>query len=609
MKKLFIASAIAATSTSLYAASLPSNLQWQTNWDEPVFASAEAKRGGTYRTHLLSFPQTLRSVGPDSNSGLRGYFLDDVPALVAKHPDTLQWIPQLANEWAFAGDNKTVYFKLNAQAKWSDGEPVTADDFVFMLKFYRSPDIVAPWYNEYYTTVIDDVIKIDEHTFAAVSKVEKNQEDLLYTLGSLVPRPEHFYANPKKDENKDGIDDDFVRRYNFEGEPTTNAYYLDEVKKGKSITFKHVGDDWWGYSNRYYQHRFNVDKIRLTIIRDEDIALKHFEKGSLDAFNMILPALWHEKANGELYEKGYIHKFWGYNQMPQGAGGLWMNVSMSLLGDVNVRKGLTYATDFDGMIEKITRGDYSRKPHAMGFGHGGYDLPNPQPPRFEPEKAIKYFEAAGFNKIGPDGIRVNAKGERLSFAITYGVSSWTPRIAYLKEQAKQAGLEFTLNLVDGSSAFKYILEKKHELAFVNMGTSDVPAYWEYFHSVNANKAQTNNHTNYSSPELDTLIEKYKNEFDIEKKMNFSHQIQKLIADADVIVPGYMVTYAREAHWRWIKFPNDPMTKRTQALFPVDREIGLHTFWIDPEVKQETEKAMKSGKAFEPVTVLDLKYKL
>ncbi|WP_337236875.1 ABC transporter substrate-binding protein, partial [Salmonella enterica] len=92
----------------------------------------------------------------------RGYFLDDVPALVAKHPDTLQWIPQLANEWAFAGDNKTVYFKLNAQAKWSDGEPVTADDFVFMLKFYRSPDIVAPWYNEYYTTVIDDVIKIDE---------------------------------------------------------------------------------------------------------------------------------------------------------------------------------------------------------------------------------------------------------------------------------------------------------------------------------------------------------------------------------------------------------------------------------------------------------------
>lgn len=75
MKKLLIASAIAVVSTTAYAASLPSDLQWQTNWDEPVFASPEAKRGGTYRTHLLSFPQTLRSVGPDSNSGLRGHFL------------------------------------------------------------------------------------------------------------------------------------------------------------------------------------------------------------------------------------------------------------------------------------------------------------------------------------------------------------------------------------------------------------------------------------------------------------------------------------------------------------------------------------------------------
>ncbi|MCX9564003.1 ABC transporter substrate-binding protein, partial [Vibrio cholerae] len=105
------------------------------------------------------------------------------------------------------------------------------------------------------------------------------------------------------------------------------------------------------------------------------------------------------------------------------------------------------------------------------------------------------------------------------------------------------------------------------------------------------------------------IEQYKNEFDVQKKQALSQQIQQLITDAYVIVPGYIVTYAREAHWRWIQFPKDPMTKRTQAMFPIDRGIGLHTFWIDSEVKQETEKAMKSGKTFEPVTILDLKYKL
>lgn len=44
------------------AAELPSDLQWQSNWQDPVFASDEAKRGGTLRSYMLSFPQTLRSV-------------------------------------------------------------------------------------------------------------------------------------------------------------------------------------------------------------------------------------------------------------------------------------------------------------------------------------------------------------------------------------------------------------------------------------------------------------------------------------------------------------------------------------------------------------------
>ncbi|ELP5729745.1 ABC transporter substrate-binding protein [Vibrio vulnificus] len=609
MKKTLLTTALSLMSTSLYAASLPADVQWQTNWDEPLFASSEAKFGGTFRTHISSFPQTLRSVGPDSNSGLRSFILDETPALVDKHPNTLEWIPALANEWAFADDKRTVYFKLNPKAKWSDGKPVTADDFVFMLKFYRSKDLVAPWYNEYYTNVIEDVQKIDQHTFAAVSKVEKNQEDLLYTLGALRPRPAHFYANPSKDENGDGIDDNFVRKYNFKSEPTTNAYYLDDIKKGKSVTFKHVGQDWWGYSNKYYQHRYNVDKIRITVIRDNDIAMKHFEKGDLDTYALILPDLWHDKSNTEPYQKGYIEKFWGYNQTPQGAGGLWMNVSTPLLDDLNVRKGIMHASDYDGMIEKITRGDYSRKPHALGAGHGKYDLPNPVAPKFDPELAIRHFEAAGFSQIGSDGVRVNDKGQRLSFSITYGFAHHTPRIAYLKEQAKKAGLEFELKLVDGSSAFKFILEKKHELAFLDMGTSDVPAYWEYFHSANANRPQTNNHTNFSTPELDELIMAYKNEFDLEKKYNYSHQIQQIVTDANVIVPGYMVPYTRVGYWRWLKYPQAAMTKKSEVLFTSGGAIGLGTFWIDKDVKKETEKAVKSNKAFAPVTIIDDTYKL
>ncbi|MDS1782611.1 extracellular solute-binding protein [Vibrio vulnificus] len=601
--------ALSALSFQTFAQSLPSDLNWLTNKNEPLFASEEAKRGGTLTTYMVSFPQTLRSVGPDANSGLRHYFMDGAPKLAQRHPNTGKWIPQLADSWAFDADNKTVYFKLDKNAKWSDGESVTADDYVFMMKYYQSKDIIDPWYNDFFTNSIKEVVKYDDYTIAIKTATAQSDDALMVLINmpsnGVQPRPEHFFKGTK-DDNKDGMPDNFVRAFNFKAEPTTAAYCMDNVEKGKRVTFKHVGEDWWGYSNRYYQNRYNVDKVRINVIRDQDIALKHFEKGSLDFFDMILPEYWHSKADSEGFEKGYIQKFWGYNQAPQGAGGLWMNTAMPLLDDINVRKGIMLSTDYDGMITNIMRGDYSRKPHGLGFGHGQYDKPDNKAPEFDAEKAIAYFEKAGFDKIGADGIRVNEKGQRLSFAITYGYQSWTPRIAFLKEQAKLAGLEFTLNLVDGSSAFKYILEKKHQLAFLNMGSGEIPAYWEYLHSDNANKPQTNAHTNYSSPELDKLIEAYDAEFDQEKRFALSHQIQEYVAEANIIVPGYMVPYTRAVHWRWLKTPQTAMTKATENIFhPMD--IG--NFWIDKELKKETEKAMKSGKTFPKVAVVDDRYKM
>lgn len=611
MNKKLTLSAIAVLLTlsfSVFASAVPSDLTWISNMNEPLFASKEAKFGGTLRMSMLSFPQTLRSVGPDANSGLRGFFMDGSPKLAARHPNTNKWIPQLASAWAFGEDHKTVYFKLNPQAKWSDGQKIDADDYLFMLKYYRSKDIVDPWYNDFFVNHIDSVTRFDDYTIAIKSRIALSNEELMVKINlpsnGLQPRPEHFFK-PEKDENGDGIDDNFVRKYNFKSEPTAGAYYLDKVKKGKSVTFRHVGKDWWGYSNPYYQNRYNVEKIRIRVIRDSDIARKHFEKGNLDTFGLILPQLWHEKSNTKPYRQGYIEKFWGYNQVVQGAGGLWINTAKPLLDDVNIRKGITYATDFDGMIKKVLRGDYVRKPHGLGYGHGKYDRSDNQAPKFAPDLAAKYFAKAGFDTIGPDGIRVNKNGQKLTFAITYGVPMHSPRIAYLKEQAKQAGLDFTLNLVDGSSAFKYILEKKHDLAFLNMGAGEIPSYWEYLHSDNA-KPQTNNHSNYSSPEMDAQVNAFNAEFDVVKKQAISHQIQKMVTDAYIIIPGYMVPYTREAYWRWIKYPTPAMAKKTKVMFsPTD----LATFWIDEDVKKETKAAMKKGKKFEPVVVIDDTYKL
>ncbi len=116
--KLAVLSVFMGLSCVATASTLPENLEWISNMNEPLFASEQAKRGGTFRSFMASFPQTLRSVGPDANSGLRHYFMDGTPKLAARHPNTGKWIPQLAEAWAFGNDFKTVYFKLNTEAEW-----------------------------------------------------------------------------------------------------------------------------------------------------------------------------------------------------------------------------------------------------------------------------------------------------------------------------------------------------------------------------------------------------------------------------------------------------------------------------------------------------------
>ncbi|WP_417879338.1 extracellular solute-binding protein [Vibrio sp.] len=597
---------VAFSSSFAHAAQLPDNLDWQTNHNDPIFASPEAKFGGIYHTYIASFPQTFRTVGPDANGGFASWTRSTM-ALLDRHPNTDNWLPSIATSWAFSDDHKTVYFKLDPKAKWSDGKPVTAKDFIFILQMMRSKDIVAPWYNDFYTKEVSNVIAYDDHTIAVVSGKPRNPDELMDYV-NLSPIPAHFYANPRKDENGDGIADDFVRRYNFKPAPTVGPYYIDDIDKGKAVSFKHV-KDWWGYSNKYYQHRFNVEKISIKVIRDPDIAFKYFEKGQLDSFALVRPTLWHDKAVGENYDKGYIHKAWAFNQAPVGAGGIWLNTAMPMLDDINVRQGLMHAMDYDGMLDKILRNDYVRKNNPMGSGHGEYDQSDINAPKFDPKLAASFFEKAGFTQIGPDGIRQNDKGQRLSFAVTYATPAHTPRIAYLREQAKLAGLDLTLNLIDGSSMFKYVLEKKHQLSFHDMSASRIPVYWQYFSSEFANKPQNNNFTNYSSPELDKLIESYRNEFDLTNKHQLSRQIQQKIDEAKVVIPGYSVPYAREGYWRWMKLPKEMATKQTEALFYPSGFVGsLGTFWIDQDAKKETKDAMDSGKAFEQVTIVDEKYR-
>jgi microcin C transport system substrate-binding protein len=569
---------------------LPSNLQWITNDSDPVFADPAAKRGGRFRSFMMSFPPTLRAIGPDSNSSFVGYLRANALGLVGRHPNTLNPIPELATHWAFGADGRTIYYKLDPAARWSDGTPVTADDYLFTLEFMRSPHIVAPFYNDYYTNIITDVFKFDDHTIAVRGANVKPPYEMLFDY-SIAPTPRHFHK----------LDANWVQNYNWRVEPNTGPYQISEVRKGKYIEFRRI-DDWWANDHKYFRHRFNVDYVRVKVIRDLNIAHNHFTKGELDTFPLIMPRLWYKKAQGPSYDHGYIGKIVFYNDVPQPAQGMFLNEGDPLLADRDVRIGLAHAMNFDKVIRTVLRGDYERL-QTQNEGYGEYSNRTIRARAFDLARADAHLRKAGWSERGPDGIRVK-DGQRLSLRVTYSTGEHTPRLAVLKEEARKAGVELTLQLLDGTAWYKQIMEKKHQIAWMSWsGGGIAPEYWQFYHSENANKPQTNNVTNMADPVMDEKIMAYRAATDMPTRIRLAHELEQMVHDSGDYIPGYKVPYTREAFWRWLKLPAARGTRSTELVFdPFGGSGGL--FWIDEDEKARVQKARLLGEKLEPIFITD-----
>lgn len=570
---------------------LPDGLVWETNGNEPLIASPDAKKGGVFRDYVRGFPLTLRSIGPDSNGIFANYLKNFEGGLVGLHPNTDKWVPDLATHWAYAEDGVTVYYKLDPNARWSDGKLVTADDYMFAFEMMRSEHIVDPFANDYFTNQVLAVKKYDDYTISVTGANKRPKKDLPYYY-TVSPKPRHFHK----------LDENWVQDYNWRVEPTTGPYKITKVKKGKFIEFSRI-KDWWAKDYRLNVGLNNVDKIRVKVIRDMEVAYQHFLKGELDTYYMVWPNFWHDKATGEPYDKGYIHKVHFHYDAPQPLQGYFLNQDVEIFKDKNVRYGFAHAFNVQKVIDVIIRGDYERS-HTVFKGYGKYSNDEIRSREFDLEKADDYFAKAGWKERGPDGIRVKG-GKRLSASATYSQDNLTERLILLKEDLKKAGFELLLDKLDSSASFKKMLEKKHEIALVALTASFRPRFWGLFHSDNAHKSNTNNFGNMDDPEIDRLIDEYRFGIEESERIRLAKEIAAKIHENGSYIPTYSVGFTRFGYWRWMKLPKSIGTKASRYLFP-PRDAGM--FWVDQELKAETEAARKSGKTFPPVTIIDTTYK-
>lgn len=583
-------------------ADIPQDLVWQSGEDLSDIGSPNAKKGGTQYEYMPDFPATLRVNGPDANGEFRRWILDYTQVTLAhRHPNEFDFYPAIASEWAVDMPSKTVYARLNPNARFTDGEPITADDFMFTFFFMLSPHINSPWYANWYSTQYTNITKYDDHTISISMAEAKPDMDALAL--SFPPTPEHFYQE---------LGPDFAERYQWRFVPHAGAYEIkpENVRMGTNIVMTHV-DDWWAQDLKFFRNRYNMDSMNFNVIRDTANQFEAFRRGDIGQFKIRTADYWYERLpdSDPDVQAGYIEKAKFFNNMPRSPWGMWINSARPHLDNVDVRLGIQYASNWELVLQQYFRGDFTRL-NSSEEGYGEFTNPDVKAREFDINLAREHFAKAGFDRSGPDGILMNADGERLAFTLSTHYERYRDIFSILKEEAIKAGLDLRLEMLDVAAGSRKVSEKQHDIYFIglNVGLEMYPRFWDSYHSDNAYddaflddgtvnpnrqvKVQTNNLEAVAVFEMDKKIDQYGASSDKDEMVELSHELSQMHHDYASFVPGFAEPFYWHASWRWVRWPEDFNVRYSSYA----EDAFVH--WIDMDMKEETLAARRAGQRFE-----------
>ena len=590
----------AAASAQTGPVTLPKDIVWETDNDEPLIGSEKAIRGGTLNVSTSSYPLTFRLMGPNSNDSFASWNRQFTIAfsLVGQHPVTDKFIPMLATHWSIQKDQKTVYYKLDPDAKWSDGKPITADDYVFTLEMMKSKFIVDPFMNTYSEQYFQSVDKIDDYTLRIVGKRASWRP--LFDYG-LFPMPRHATV----------LDDTWVTRTQNQPPLAIGPYVISKWERGESVTFQRL-PNWWGDKKRYFIGQFNFDQIHLRVI-PTDRELDYIRLGEIDLLQESSVKNWHESYDFPAVTNGWLHRARVFVDMPSGIGGFIMNTEAPIFQNKDFRTAMHYLLDFERLNRNLWYSEYYR----INSFFEGTEFANPEVKArpFDPAKAREYLERAGyhrpatvanqstwaklrnvaygllFTRTDEDDILVNDRGEKATFTLIYLYKVLEHEMTVIQQDFRRAGVDMRLQLLEPGAAFQRALERKYQMTFLNMTSGLYPDPRQYLHTDFKRAKNNNDFWGFGTKEVDDLIKTYEESLDPPTRLEAMHRIDQIVHDEAFYVPFRTAPFIRLVYWDYIQFPEFYMPRRTQQY------MDWLVYWIDPAKKAALEEAKRTNKVY------------
>jgi microcin C transport system substrate-binding protein len=536
---------------------------------DPIAAPA-ALKGGSLTTWAGGYPKSL-NMWLDYNSfsmSVSGLMFEQ---LVTLHPTKDEPVGILAKSWEVSPDKKTYTFHIDPLAKWSDGQPVTAEDVQFYYDTIMNPKNLTSLFRVDLSRFSRPEV-VDPLTLRITAK-EAHWANF-WTAAGMVALPKHAWK-----------DLDFNKQ-NFEFPVVSGPYQLGEIKTNRSIQLKRRSD-WWGRAKQFNVGKYNFDYLLFKSMEDRNKALELFKSGGLDLLPMYTASIWVEKTpNLPQVQKNWIVRQTVANKEPKAFQGMAINLQRPLFQDPKVREALALLFNRELMNEKLMFNQY--------FLLNSYypDLyPNNQNPavplvKYDPEKARALLKDAGWT-VGANGV-LQKDGQPFAFTIMHYDGSELRHLNIYLQSLKSVGIDAKIDVISMSTFQKRMDNHDFDMCWTNWGASrlrDPEAQWS---SKTADQIATNNVTAVKDPEIDRLIEQQKTEMDIEKRNEILKQIDARLLAINPFVLMWQNAKNRLLYWN--KFGTPPY-----VLDKFNKEdAALVYWWYDPTKDAALVQAMKNG---------------
>lgn len=308
------------------------------------YVRADAPRGGLVRlAGNGSFdslnPFALRGV---SASGLNTLMFETLAVQSWDEPFSVYGL--LAEDMVLADDRLSVMFKLRAEARFHNGDPVLADDVRHSFERICGKG-ANPAYKQYFGDV-SRIEVLDERIIRFHFRQPNRELHLILAQGLPI-----FSRKWGEGRDMDGIS----RQIPI----TSGPYLVDQVDFGRSISYRRH-DAYWGNAQAVRRGMFNFNRVVYKYYKDETARLEGFKAGDFDWLFENSARNWARGHTGARYRSGELVKRSFPDSSIAQMQGFVLNNRRPLFRDVRVRRALALAFDFEWLNRQVFYGQYTR---------------------------------------------------------------------------------------------------------------------------------------------------------------------------------------------------------------------------------------------------------